>query len=986
MPVLAILTIAFTSYAQANNSERIEFKNTFGLRTVDTEHFEILYRPRFKWAVKDVAKEAEIAYHRLDQLFAGFPDKKIILHIVDSADGPINQTLTAPQPFIRIWVAPPSDANGYGHLRLGNRFRLLVAHELVHLVMGSWHDQSGSIFGQVRSNVSEPMTFPFALLTQSKRFAPLWFHEGAAVFLETWLTNGHGRIVGNLDEAYFRTLAYHSQKIPDWKTLDAETVDDAFNVNSAYFYGARFMTWLAREHGVERVIEWLREFRGASISEPFGSNYRRLFGQTLDHDWYRFFGKEFDFQRNNIQLLTAGKDTQKTVPTGAITGLVSKSYTDPVSGDIFFIEVPLHEIPRLVRLNPTSGEKTTMARGKIGSPAFVNVSVTAFDAERRLFYFSQDTAIGWRDLYQVDVSTGKVSKVSDNLRQTNLAVEPVTGDLWGTVLFRGESHLARLKRPFTKVELFAKLPHNASLRDFSFSPDGKKIAAVLQNHSNTQLVLIDPDNLVKGKSLSFATIASHSDPENPNWSRSGELVYFSSYQNGVSNVYRHHLETGITTAISNVPDGLYKPTIVGPSEDEVLAFQLLAGVGFQPVRIPVKDHYSLTKIHYTGEAVLEGFSTLPVSNEENQKKIQLAVLDQVESSSAFEYDAYKNIRLNTLVPVFGKSSSGDSAYGIYAEASDILNHHRLNLGLSANSKLDDFFWDFDYRYKDVYAVNFSKNRSSLYALVNDNEIGPDGWITSLSRRFWYQADEAGRKIMNVAIGYDNNIENGFLSANYTALNSRASITGRRGIETGWSYGLNTNLFFDVGSSDRSSRDPSATVEASGQLFETLFAPHNRLSLQVNAGTSIGDDPVGFQISGFPNQSFESRGPNQHANSAVLPGLQDDPRDALVAQNFARVQVENYFPVVRLYKSLGAQRADLMDIRVFATTLFSDAISRRKPKAELDQIYSLGAQMDIRLKHFFNLNSTLSFGYATVWDENLDKYDSHGFVSWNWFSF
>lgn len=983
---MTIFTIAFTFAAQANNADRIEFKNTFGLRTVDTEHFEILFRPRFEWAVKDVAKEAEIAYQRLAHVFPSFPDKKIILHIVDSADGPINQTLTAPQPFIRIWAAPPSDNNGYGHLRLGNRFRLLVAHELVHMAMGSWHDQSGSIFGQVRSNVAEPMTFPFALLTQSKRFAPLWFHEGAAVFLETWLTDGHGRTVGNLDEAYFRTLTHHNQEIPNWKTLDAVTVDDAFNVNSAYFYGARFMTWLAREHGAEKVIEWLREYRGSSLTAPFGTHYKRLFGQSLDHDWLFFFNKEYEFQKQNIKQLSSQTTPQTTVPVGLSTGIVSKTYTDPISGDVLFVEIPLHELPRVVRLNPLSGERTILARGKVGTPAFVNVSVTAFDAERRLFYFSQDTAIGWRDLYQVDISTNKVSKVSDNLRQTNLAVEPETGDLWGTILFRGESHLARLKRPFTKVEFFAKLPHNASLRDFSFSPDGQKIAAVLQNHSTTQLVLIDPEKLVKGKSLSFTSIAKHSDPENPNWSKSGKLIYFSSYANGVSNVYRHNIETGKTDIVSNVVDGLYKPTIVGPDEDQILAFQLLAGSGFQPVRIPALANQPAVKIHYAGEPVVKELATLPTISAESREKIHQTVAGQIASSKVFKYEAHKNIRLNTLVPIFGRSSTGDSAYGLYAEASDVLNHHRLNLGLSANSDFDDFYWDLGYQYKDTYRVNFRKNRSSLYSLVNDTEPRPDGWTASVSRRFWYQADEAGLKLMDLALGYNDNINNAFISANYTALNTRASITGRRGIETGWSYGFNSNLFFDVGNDNQTSNDPSATLEARGQLFETAFAPHNRLGVLFNAGTSIGSDAVGFQISGFPNQSFESRGPNQHQNSTVLPGLKDDPSNALIAQNYARIQVENYFPVVRLYKSLGSQRADVVDIRAFATTLFSDARSRRKPAAELDQIYSLGTQMDIRLKHFFNLNSTLSFGYATVWDENFDKYDSHGFVSWNWFSF
>jgi len=297
-------------------TNRIEFENVQGLRTVSTQHFDILYRSRFEWAVEDIASEAEAAYSKLNAIIGNFPNQKIALHVVDSADGPINQTLTAPQPFIRIWVAPPSDSNGYGHLRLSKRFKLLIAHELVHVVMGSWHDLSGSIFGQVRANLVEPSTFPFALLTQSKRFAPLWFHEGAAVFLETWLTGGHGRIVGNLDEAYFRTLSLHKAKTLNWRTIDIETVDEAFNVNGAYFYGARFMSWLATEHGSNNVIRWFREFQGASLTVPFGTNYKRIFGHTLDEAWHDFFIKEYRFQDKNIEHITKNnpqKRSQKLV-------------------------------------------------------------------------------------------------------------------------------------------------------------------------------------------------------------------------------------------------------------------------------------------------------------------------------------------------------------------------------------------------------------------------------------------------------------------------------------------------------------------------------------------------------------------------------------------------------------------------------------------------------------------------------------------------
>jgi hypothetical protein len=46
----------------------------------------------------------------------------------------------------------------------------------------------------------------WSYVTVPRWYAPRWYQEGIACFMETWMSGGLGRAMGYYDEMYFRSL------------------------------------------------------------------------------------------------------------------------------------------------------------------------------------------------------------------------------------------------------------------------------------------------------------------------------------------------------------------------------------------------------------------------------------------------------------------------------------------------------------------------------------------------------------------------------------------------------------------------------------------------------------------------------------------------------------------------------------------------------------------------------------------------------------
>ncbi len=124
----------------------------------------------------------------------------------------------------------------------------------------------------------------YAYLTAPRVAAPRWFHEGIAVFADTWMAGGIGRAQGGWDEMVFRAMVKDNAHIYDPLGLASEgtKIDFQLQINS-YLYGTRFMTWLADRYSPEKLVEWMSRKPGSKAY--YASQFKKVFGRSIEDAW-----------------------------------------------------------------------------------------------------------------------------------------------------------------------------------------------------------------------------------------------------------------------------------------------------------------------------------------------------------------------------------------------------------------------------------------------------------------------------------------------------------------------------------------------------------------------------------------------------------------------------------------------------------------------------------------------------------------------------
>jgi hypothetical protein len=142
--------------------------------------------------------------------------------------------------------------------------------------------------------------------------------------------------------------------------------------------------------------------------------------------------------------------------------------------------------------------------------------------------------------------------------------------------------------------------------------------------------------------------------------------------------------------------------------------------------------------------------------------------------------------------------------------------------------------------------------------------------------------------------------------------------------------------------------------------------HSSLWFRASAGTSLAgrraDALANFYFGGFGNNWVDHRAIRQFRETESFSGLDIN---AVGGANYARAQAEWTTPPLR-FRRAGIPSFYLRwaTLSLFTTGLVidvDDATIRR-------ELANVGAQLDVRLITLSHLESTLSFGYATAWEQ------------------
>lgn len=950
------------------------------LATIETRDLRLIYNPGTLSFLAPYASrcfENSLQFH--ERLFHYTPDERVNVILDDFQDYGNAGVWVNPRPSMIIHIAPQNYVYETGPSN--ERINFTMNHEVVHVVA---LDQSAGIdrffrglfHGRVRETNEHPESMIYSFLCVPRRSAPRWYHEGIAVFLETWMAGGLGRAQGPYDEMVFRSMVRDKSLFYDPLGLEAEGVKVDFQAGAnSYLYGTRFLSYLAYTYSPESLIRWVSRPPGSK--RYFASQFRKVYGLPLGEAWKNWVAWEHRFQAANLDSIRLHPTTPSRDLSPRALGSVSRAYYDPASRTIY-AGVDYPGAVAFLAAIPVDGGPIRKIR-EVKGPAMYFVCSLAFDpASKTLFYTTDNNE--WRDLCAADPVTGRSRVLIKDARIGDLAINLKDHSLWGVRHFNGISTLVRMPAPYNDWNQVYSWPFGYDIYDIDLSPDGTTLSGSLAEISGRQsLRTWRVDALERGDTTSTTLYDFGSSvPASFVFTPDGKSLYGSSYYTGVSNIFRYDFGGDSMSVVTNGETGFFRPLPV--AADSLVVFRY-TGRGFVPALLDPKPVTDVSAITFLGHEIVEKHPIVKEWVAPSPARVNLDSLTQYSG-------AYRPMRQMGLVSVYPvvEGYKEVAAYGLKAAFSDPYSIDALDLsatytpgeGLDAGERphvtaaLKHFGWTAQAKW----------NPASFYDLVGPTKVGRKGYSAGLSvkhsffydppRSFELNASATGYGGLEVlpdaqnvatAAGFDKLITG---SAQVAFRNIRSSI-GATDAERGykWQASVTSNLVRYQTPGDAAWRHfplGYATLDVGAPLP----IRHSSLWLRTAGGYSPGDraDPfANFYFGGFGNNWVDYQDPKRYRDYASFPGVE---LDALAGTNFTKAMLDWNLPPVR-FREAGnpAFFASWVRASIFGSGLVTNLDSAQ------DRVTAgnVGIQADLRLTVLVQQPLTLSVGYARAFVRN-----------------
>lgn len=945
------------------------------LKSLETDDLRLLYlHPTQSFLTPHAGRCFENALGFERKLFDYRPSEKVTVLLTDLSDSGNAAAGAVPRNNLSFELAPLSFT--YETMVANERVNFVMNHELVHIVASDKAAKSDRFFrtifaGKVSPIAEQPESIAYFFLTTPRTAAPRWYHEGIAVFVETWMAGGLGRAQGAYDEMVFRAMVRDGARFYDPLGLVSEgTKIDFQTETNSYLYGTRFMSWLAHQHGPDALLRWVTRSDGSRAY--YASQFRRVFGTSLDQAWAQWVQDEHAFQKANLEAIRKYPTTPHHDVSPQALGSVSRAYVDAAGHTLFAALNYPGIVGHIAAISLQDGSVRKLRDVK--QPAMYSVTSLALDPDTGTLFYTNDN-YAYRDLVSLDTRTQTARLLLKDARIGDLAFARADRSLWGIRVFNGISTLVRIPFPYADFSSVHSWPYGEVVYDLDVSPDGRLVSLSHGAIDGKQsLLLLATDALLKGdatpvKQVGFETAI----PQNFVFSPDGKYLYGSSYYTGVSNIFRYELENGALEAVSNTETGFFRPIPLG--NDQLVVFRY-TGEGFVPARIEVRPLPDVSPILFFGQQLVEKRPEL--------KDWKLGSPAAVAFDGMIRRDGpYRSlaaIGLESLYPVVQgyKESAG---FGLRANLSDPLrlNNLALTAAWSPDGDLptsEQLHLQADYRRYD-WSASVKYNPADFYDLFGPTRTSRRGYAFGLGYDRTLLWDTPRTVAVSARAEYWGNLEElpdyqGVPVTDDTLLSAHARIRDsftRRSLghvdeEKGyaWEAGVRTDVAGGKG---------YFGAWADLDLGFGLPLRHSSVWLRSSAGFSPGDvaQPYSnFYFGGFRNNWVDHRDEKRYRQAYTLPGVEINE---VSGRNYARSMLEWNLPPLR-FRRLGTPSfyATWLRPAVFATVLatnLDDSSLRRT-------LGNVGGQLDLRFTLLSRLDMTLSAGYAVAFEDGFKPHD------------
>ena len=900
-------------------------------------------------------------------LFGFDPKEDLTVLLLDLSDAGNAGATSVPDNLVSVQIAPLGFS--FETLAANERMNTIMNHELVHVATMDQAARSDRMFrrlfgGKVLPIAEQPESILYFYLTSPRVAAPRWFHEGIAVFVDTWMAGGLGRVQSGYDEMVFRAMVRDDAPFYNPLGLVSKGTDADFQLEiNSYLYGARFMTWLARRYSPEQLIEWTARHEGSRAY--YATQFRHVFGLGLEAAWAQWIADEKTFQLANLEAIRKYPVTPYRDVTSRALGSVSRAYYDPASKNIYAAFNYPGVVAHVGAIDIESGAVQRIL--PIKGPVIYTVTSLAWDPDTRALFYTTDNG-AFRDLVQLDPATGKTRLLQKDARIGDIVFSKTDKALWGIRHLNGFVTIVRIPAPYTSWEQIVTLPYGTIAYDLDVSPDGTRLVASFGEITGAQDVrVLSIEALKKQDTTPLAKFDfAQSVPNDFTFSADGRYLYGSSYLTGVSNIFRYELAGGALEAVSNTETGFFRPVPLGG--DDLLVFRY-TGSGFVPTRITAAPVTDASPITFLGERLAADRPIVHSWNVGSPLVIGYEALDKQQHP----YRLLGGLRPESFYPIVqGYKSS--AAVGMRFNVSDRIRLNRASVAASFSPITDlpageRLHVEADYERYD-WRGHAAYNKADFYDLVGPTKTGRKGYVVGVGRSQTLIYDEPRRLTLAVDGSVSGNLDRlpefqnvevdidrlATLDAELAFSDTRKSL-GAVDAESGtlWTVAAQGSVV---------DRDLFSHLRGSYDRGVALPPGHSSIWFRQAAGFSPGDREqpfANFFFGGFGNNYVDRGNEKRYRDAYSLPGAE---LNEIGGRNFVKSMVELNLPPLR-FQRFGTSGFYVPWLRpaVFVgglATNLDDRVSRRL-------LYNAGAQVDLSMSALSALDLTLSIGGAMAFE-------------------
>jgi hypothetical protein len=960
-----------------------------GLNIVETEDLRLLYfDPTETYLVPRVIQTFHNSLERQTSILGYTPAEKTTVLLTDFKDYGNGGAGAVPANLVIIDIAPVTPTMETS--APAERMYTLMNHELVHI---SALDQAspadlryrGLFRGKVLATDEHPETMFYQYLTAPRDLAPRWYHEGIAVFMETWMAGGLGRAQGGYDEMMFRSMVRDGAHFYDPLGLVAEGVKVDFQVMAnAYLYGGRFMSYIAYTYSPELLVEWIK--RTAESKRSYGAEFERVFDLSIDEAWQHWIDWEHEHQRKNLEAIRQFPTTEYEDLSDEAFGSMSRTYFDAERNSLIAgVQYP-GVVAHIGEYSLDTRQLNHLEDVKV--PSLYRVSSVAYDqASGTVFYTSDNKA--YRDLMAVDLETEKARMLLHDARIGELVLDKTDKTIWGVRHLNGYASLVRIPYPYEEWFLVHSFPYGEIVYDMDISPDSSLLSSSIGNVEGQQsLKVFRIEDLLAGevepvREFNFGLAV----PEGFVFSPDGQYLFGSSYYTGVSNIFRYELETGELEAVSNTETGLFRPI---PINNEDLLVLRYTGAGLKPARIKATPLEDVSAVTFLGTETIKKHPQLEEWRTDPDDPIP------AESRIVAEgpYVPIKNVGFESIHPtILGYKDS--VSLGLKMNFSDPIRLDMLSIG-AAYSLDGDLPSEerpniqIDYRHAIIrntplsgsWRLGARLNHADFYDLFGPTKQSRKGYRYYVGYEKTLLYDEPRRLDFETELNYYADID---ALPRYqdipasidklTTFNARLGYSNTReslGAVTE-EKGIQSNIATSINHVD------GDTIPKLAGNFDFGFAlPIKNSSIWFRnvAGVAFGDqldEFANFFFGGFGNNYVDRGEVQRYREWYAFPGFD---LNAIPGRNFYRGMLEWNLPPWR-FSRVGSPGFYMSFAR---PALFVSSLTTNLDDSALKvEATSIGAQLDFEFTVKSRYDMTLSFGYAVGYLDST-RHDEEFMVS------